>query len=1058
MGNLARLKELHLSGNRLSGLVPPELGNLVNLTQLDIQNNLLEGTVPLSFLRLNKLEVFGCSRTSGVCLPGTDEFRDWVQKVEARGNVDFPVDFSYCDEIDRQGLAALYESTNGTGWTISNGWLNNDVSLGRWYGVQTDSIGRVTTLDLNRNGLSGSIPSTLGLLQNLKKLSIGNNALSGRLPLSLVAVPLEEFDYTGTSLCVVDDPDFEEWLAGIPLHTGSEIPCEPLTDRDILLSLYWSTGGPSWTNVEGWLTHAPISTWYGVETDGDGRVVALRLRYNNLAGLLPAELWQLTALQILELDRNSLLGSIPRKLSELERLERLSLSSNQFGGPIPSVIGDIDRLERLDLSNNRLDGQIPVEIARLKEFRVLDLGGNELSGSIPTALGNLGRLEVLRLGSNQLYSVIPTELGQLTELRVLDLGGNELLGTIPPVLGDLGRLEVLNLGNNRLGDEIPSELGQLAALRFLRLEDNELSGPIPTGLGNLGRLEELSLGSNGLTGPVPSEFGNLAQLKSLVLADNPDLVGRLPSSIAQLGRLETLMAGGTGLCRTSDARFDAWFRGIANRRLVVCEIGAAVYLTQAVQSWDDPVPLLAGEPALLRVFVTGPQDGDVTMPDLRATFYTNGTELHSVNIPANSQAVPAEIVEGDLSQSANVEIPDWVVAPGLEMAIEIDPAGALDPGLGVGMRIPDEGRLPVDVRDPPPFRLTLVPFLEESGPDASTVESVEAMAADPYGHELLRDVRTLLPISEIDITAHEQVTTSTQSLTTVISQVRTLRLMEGGSGYWMGIFKARDDITVVRGIAVIGGYESAAYPEPYYIAHELGHNLGLGHAPCIAPNPDPWFPYPGGNIGAWGYDFEQNALVHPSTPDIMSYCDLPNWISDFFFNKALNYRLTNEDGGILAATQARTLLIWGGRDVDGVPYLDPAFVVDAVPSTPHEDGVYTIEGATADDEVLFSYSFDMPVYPDARGDEASFVYTVPVRRSWAGNLASITLSGPEGADVLDQTTNRPMAILRDPVTRQVRAFLSDLPAGESDGSVAARATVTEPGLEMFFSRGIPDLR
>ena len=1059
LGNLTQLKQLHLSSNRLSGVVPRELGDLGNLTRLDLQNNLLEGNVPLSFLRLNKLEVFGCSRTSGICLPGTDDFRDWVSKVEARGLVDFPVDFSYCDEIDRQGLTALYESANGTGWTNSDGWLDDDISLGRWYGVQTDSIGRVSTLDLSRNGLSGSIPNTLGLLENMIKLRIRNNALSGRLPLSLVAVPLEEFDYTSTSLCVVDDPDFEEWLAGIPLHTGTEILCGPITDRQILSSLYWSTGGPSWLNVEGWLTNAPLSAWYGVGTDGAGRVVALRLQYNNLAGLLPSELGQLSTLRNLDLNGNSLLGSIPSALGELEQLEQLSLSRNQFGGSIPTVIGDFKQLEQLILSNNQFGGQIPVELARLEKLRVLDLGGNELLGTIPPGLGDLGRLEVLSLGSNLLDGEISTELEQLAKLRVLDLGGNELSGTIPPGLGDLGRLEKLSLGSNRLDGEIPSELGQLAALRFLRLDDNELSGTIPPGMGDLGRLEELSLGSNRLDGPVPAEIGNLTLLKQLILADNPGLTGRLPSRITQLGRLETFMAGGTGLCRTSDARFDAWFRGITNRRLVVCEIGAAAYLTQAVQSWDDPVPLLAGEPALLRVFVTGSQDGTATMPDVRATFYSNGTMRHTRHIPASAQSLPSEVDESELELSANTEIPGWLIEPGLEMVIEIDPADELDSGLGVGMRIPEEGHLPVDVRDPPPFSLTLVPILSERGPDVSTVESVESMAADPYGHELLRFVRTLLPVVEIDITAHEPVITSEQSLTRVISQVQTLRHMEGGSGYWMGIFRASDDRTVVRGVAQLGGFVSAAYPDAVYIAHELGHNLGLDHAPCrAAPNPDPWFPYPDGNIGAWGYDFEQNLLVPPSTPDIMGYCARPNWISDFFFNKALNNRLEVVDGAVLAAAQARTLLVWGGRDEDGVPYLDPAFVVDAVPSLPDVGGDFSIEGVTADDEVLFSFSFDMPVNPDARGQEASFVFTLPVQYEWAGNLESITLSGPEGEAVLDKTTDRPMAILQDPVTRQVRAFLSDLPSGGSDRSVAARATVVEPGLEVIFSRGIPDLR
>ena len=104
----------------------------------------------------------------------------------------------------------------------------------------------------------------------------------------------------------------------------------------------------------------------------------------------------------------------------------------------------------------------------------------------------------------------------------------------------------------------------------------------------------------------------------------------------------------------------------------------------------------------------------------------------------------------------------------------------------------------------------------------------------------------------------------------------------------------------------------------------------------------------------------------------------------------------------------------------------------------HRRGDYTIEGITPDEEVLFSLSFDMPVNPHAVGMETSFVFTLPVHYGWAGNLDSITLSGPEGTAVLDKTTDRPMAILQDPVTGQVRAFLSDLPAGGSDRSVSAR--------------------
>ena len=89
---------------------------------------------------------------------------------------------------------------------------------------------------------------------------------------------------------------------------------------------------------------------------------------------------------------------------------------------------------------------------------------------------------------------------------------------------------------------------------------------------------------------------------------------------------------------------------------------------------------------------------------------------------------------------------------------------------------------------------------------------------------------------------------------------------------------------------------------------------------------------------------------------------------------------------------------------------------------PSAGGEYTIEGATADGTHIFSFAFDMPDIGDAEGEEASFVFAVPVQAGWADALATITLSGPGGSATLDETTDHPMAILRDPRTGRCAAF------------------------------------
>ena len=55
-------------------------------------------------------------------------------------------------------------------------------------------------------------------------------------------------------------------------------------DRAALVALYHSTGGDNWRRNDNWLSDAPLGQWYGVDTSAQGRVVALRLSYNQLSG------------------------------------------------------------------------------------------------------------------------------------------------------------------------------------------------------------------------------------------------------------------------------------------------------------------------------------------------------------------------------------------------------------------------------------------------------------------------------------------------------------------------------------------------------------------------------------------------------------------------------------------------------------------------------------------------------------------------------------------------------------------------------------------------------
>ena len=438
----------------------------------------------------------------------------------------------------------------------------------------------------------------------------------------------------------------------------------------------------------------------------------------------------------------------------------------------------------------------------------------------------------------------------------------------------------------------------------------------------VGRVSGLLLDDNGLSGSLPPEVSRLDGLRQLVLSDNAGLSGELPASLASLDPLEKLLAGGTGLCAPSDTTLLAWLDKIPEHRVARCD-AAAAYLTQAVQSREFPVPLVAGEEALLRVFVTAAKAGGRTIPRVRATFYRNGAKVYVADIPEKAGSLPTRVEEGDLDVSANATIPARVVHPNLEVVIDVDPEGKLDPKLGVVKRIPQSGRLPVPVRSIPYFDLTVIPFLREESPDSAILDIVEEMADDPEDHELLWATHTLLPIADLAVTAHASVVTSSNHAPELLRQTRAIQLLEKGSGYYMGMMSGRLSSSI-RGAAYISGRASFSAPRATTMAHEFGHNLSLRHAPCGGPTMlDPWYPFPDGRIGAWGYDSRDGGeLVSPRTRDLMSYCS-PRWIGDYHFTRTLRYRLAEErDSAEARGAPDRSLLLWGGVDARGRLHLE----------------------------------------------------------------------------------------------------------------------------------------
>ena len=118
---------------------------------------------------------------------------------------------------ERNALKALYKKLGGKNWTNKKNW-NSDKPLSEWYGVEVDEeTGRVVSLKLPNNKLSGSLPDELFDLTELQVLSLYSeqyqsngsenpnaNHISGSLPSkigqlkNLVILYLDGNDMTGS--------------------------------------------------------------------------------------------------------------------------------------------------------------------------------------------------------------------------------------------------------------------------------------------------------------------------------------------------------------------------------------------------------------------------------------------------------------------------------------------------------------------------------------------------------------------------------------------------------------------------------------------------------------------------------------------------------------------------------------------------------------------------------------------------------------------------------------------------------------------------------------------
>ncbi len=356
-------------------------------------------------------------------------------------------------------------------------------------------------------------------------------------------------------------------------------------------------------------------------------------------------------------------------------------------------------------------------------------------------------------------------------------------------------------------------------------------------------------------------------------------------------------------CTSGSCVTGAGADGCSGKALGLTLSQIAVYQTVKVAVMDTGAEIgtskrtsdiVTGRPTMFRLSVTA--DAGFAQRQLSARVTVdNGTTATQY---FGKQTISKTSVETDPLTTFQVFVPPEQITADTRYSAELVECGTGSGNAGV-VRFPASDAIELGARHTGGVKVKIIPLLANGKlPDTSDA------SLTVYKQQLL----AMYPIDSVELSIGSQLSIAFPvDWEAALDQMRSKRKTDNPAAdvYYYGLLKPQDTFATfcgkgcTTGIGYVAdanapsfraamgiGYADRASAQT--MAHELGHNHGRNHAPCVPSGGsisgvDPSYPFPDGRTGVLGYDARTKVLLSADkSTDLMGYCSNV-WLSEYTY-------------------------------------------------------------------------------------------------------------------------------------------------------------------------------